>query len=374
MIQAIIVDDEELSLISLEKKLLEFPDIKVVKTYTNHEHVLTDIKKEIIDVAFLDIELVNVSGLDLAEAILSIQPSIHIVFVTAHMEYAVQAFEINSADYLLKPVISKRLQKTIHRLMEKKSVTKTQETGIGSSANSPLTIKCFSELQVFQNEQLVHFKTAKMKELFGYFLTYLGTYIKRDILIDHLWPDEDYKKSKIHLHTCLSHLRKLLDELGYSNCITFANQSYSLTLEPIHCDVIEFEKSIQYLTASQKIDIQHIEKSIDLYTGTYMELNGYQWAQAKSQEYHQQMMFLLNKTIEYFQNIDDEKTLYYLQIQLKLNPYLEEKVKQTMKLLVKLGNRFKAIKMYKDYEQMLLHELAIKPEENLVQLYNSLLK
>ncbi|BDH63757.1 hypothetical protein MTP04_38870 [Lysinibacillus sp. PLM2] len=119
MLRAIIVDDEEIALISLEKLLESFSEVKVLNKFNNDDELLSYIKKEKIDVAFLDIEMGKFNGLDLAEAILSMQPTIHIVFVTAHSEYAVQAFELNSIDYLLKPVSLKRLQKTITRVKEK---------------------------------------------------------------------------------------------------------------------------------------------------------------------------------------------------------------------------------------------------------------
>lgn len=63
-------------------------------------------------VAFLDIEMVGISGLDLAELIQAWNRDIHIVFVTAYRDYAVQAFELASIDYLLKPVFKFPIKRT----------------------------------------------------------------------------------------------------------------------------------------------------------------------------------------------------------------------------------------------------------------------
>ena len=367
MIQAIIVDDEELSLISLEKKLQAFPSIHIAKTYFNHECILTDIQNEKIDVAFLDIEMAELNGLNLAEKILSIQPSIHIVFVTAHTEYAVQAFEINSIDYLLKPVMTRRLEKTINRLIDK-----IQDVQSKAPSTSPLQITCFTELQVFHHDQPLHFKTAKVKELFGLLVTHINTFINRDILIDKLWPEHDYKKSKVNLHTSLSHLRKMLDQLGYTNCITFSNQSYSFSIKPIYCDTLDFDQSFQNLDILDVTNIQLAEKTIHLYTGSYMELNGYEWAYEKSQEYHKKVMSLLSRVIDYYKNIDDNKTLYYLQFQRKLDPYLDESIKHSMQLLIQQGRRYEAIKMYQEYKDLLLNDLGIEPEETVTHIFKSL--
>lgn len=370
MIHAIIVDDEELAIIYLEKKLQQFPNIQIVKTYTNHEHILSDLKKERIDVAFLDIEMAELNGLDLAEAIQSICPSIHVVFVTAHSEYAVQAFEINSIDYLLKPVTTNRLQKTMNRLIE--MISDTDASPTKTTLKSPLIINCFRDFQVYHQEEPLIFKTAKVKELFAYLFTYMNTYIHRDILIEKLWPELEYRKSKINLHTSLSHLRKTLDRIGYPNCITFSNQSYSLSLDSVHCDAILFNNILHQLIVLNESNIAEAKIAIELYTGAYMELNGYEWAVEKSQEFHEKITSLLNRIINYFQPIDTNRALTYLQIHRKLNPYLDNTVKQSMDILIQNGNRAEAIKLYAEYEKLLLDDLGIKPDESLTSIYQSL--
>jgi two-component system, LytTR family, response regulator len=370
MIEAIIIDDEELSLFALYKKLQAFPTIHVAKTYTKHEQILNDLKKEKIDVAFLDIEMASLNGLDLAEAILSTQPSIQIVFVTAYSEYAVKAFEIDSVDYLLKPVMTKRLETTINRLIAK--IDKKKDIQIKEATKKPLIITCFNEFQVFQDHQPVQFKTAKVKELFAFLLTHKNSYIHRDVIIESLWPEQDYKKSKIHLHTCLSHLRKKLELLGYSNCIHFSNQSYSISIEPLQCDISDFVNTFENLDMIDEMNIKVVEETTKLYTGPYMALNDYGWTYEKSQEIQNKMMNVLDKLIEHFQHIDTNKTLYYLYFQLKLNPYLDEKVMKIMQLLIQQGNRSRAINTYQQYEQLLITDLGITPDKPLIQLYRLL--
>ncbi len=370
MIRAIIVDDEELSLISLEKKLHAFPNILVVKSYTNHNHILDDIKKENIDIAFLDIEMIGLNGLDLAEAILSIQSSIHIVFVTAHSEYAVQAFEINSIDYLLKPVTSRRLQKTMDRLTEMKE--KSTNTITEENFTSPLVVNCFGELHVFHDNQLLHFKTAKVKELFAFLLTHINKYIHRDIIIESLWSEQEYKKSKINLHTCVSHLRKTLNNIGYKNCITFSNQSYALSLDFIDCDTMNFNMTNQNLDTLDETNINLAIKIIHLYKGPYMAINNYEWAYTITHEYDEKMMKLVDKLIQYFCLIDPDQTLYYLQFQRKLAPYLDENINLSLRILNQLGNRTEAIKLYQEYKDLLRADLGIEPAFELTKLYDEI--
>lgn len=192
MIKAIVVDDEILALNYLTNLLRTFPLIHIINTYTNKTNILEDIQKQSVDVVFLDIEMADGNGLDLAEDIYSLSPSIQIVFVTGYAKYAVKAFEINSIDYLLKPVTPRRLAITIKRLSEKSTDNKVNR----KSENESLFIQCFREFQLFKDGEPLHFKTAKVKELFAYFVTFMNSYIPRDRIIESLWPNQDCKKRK----------------------------------------------------------------------------------------------------------------------------------------------------------------------------------
>ncbi|GIN61469.1 hypothetical protein J27TS8_14620 [Robertmurraya siralis] len=371
MIRAVLVDDEELALISLKNLLKVFPEVKVVNTFTDDKTLQSYLKKETVDVAFLDIEMGILNGLNLAEIILSIQPNIHIVFITAHSEYAVQAFDLDSIDYLLKPVSPNRLKKTISRVMERLQISENSFSEIDE--RSPLVIKCFFEFQVFKNNQPLNFKTSKVKELFAYLFTHINSYIHRDLLIENLWPEQEFKKAKINLHTCVSHLRKMLTQLGYQNGILFSDQCYSLCIDNFDCDAFYFHQIASKYNKVDSTNINNIKEAIQLYTGGYLEMNGYEWANEKTVEYHRLMTSLLTKTIDYFKTADTIEALSYLQLYLKLNPYSDEIVNQTMELLISMGNRAEAIRIYQNYRKLLNDELGIEPNETLSLLYKSLI-
>ncbi|WP_320940479.1 response regulator [Lysinibacillus capsici] len=106
-----IVDDEKLAidvLTIMVKQLAQF-QINIKGTFTNSTEALQFLEKEIIDVVFLDIEMIDTHGMQLAKLLLHKQPSLQIIFVTAHTQFAVEAFEVEATDYLLKPVHEKRL-------------------------------------------------------------------------------------------------------------------------------------------------------------------------------------------------------------------------------------------------------------------------
>lgn len=120
--RSILVDDERLALVHLKKLLSATDKIVVEGTYRDPQMALQDIPVLMPDVVFMDIDMPEMSGIDLAEQVQSALPSAQIVFITAYDDYAVKAFELNAIDYVLKPVEAKRLNVTIERLAERAAV------------------------------------------------------------------------------------------------------------------------------------------------------------------------------------------------------------------------------------------------------------
>lgn len=114
--KAVLIDDEPLALDYLEHLLNKIAEYEIVGKYTNPieaKKALTEMK---VDVVFLDIEMPGLNGIELAEKITEMNPNSSIVFVTAFDHFAIKAFELNSLDYLLKPIQFERIQSTTKRL------------------------------------------------------------------------------------------------------------------------------------------------------------------------------------------------------------------------------------------------------------------
>ena len=113
---AVIADDEPLLLCALRLQLQQlWPELQIVGAAANGIDALRLLGELQPDVAFLDIKMPGLSGLDVALA----ARTTHVVFVTAYDQYAVEAFDKQAVDYLLKPVNEQRLGKTIARLQQK---------------------------------------------------------------------------------------------------------------------------------------------------------------------------------------------------------------------------------------------------------------
>ncbi len=118
MIKALIVDDEAPARSRLARMLSAFGDLEVVGEASNGLEALQTVQNLQPDLVFLDIEMPELNGLEVAEAWGGKGPAV--VFVTAYSEHALKAFELSALDYLVKPVSPERLAETIERVRRQK--------------------------------------------------------------------------------------------------------------------------------------------------------------------------------------------------------------------------------------------------------------
>ncbi len=133
----LIVDDEPLAREEL-RRLLEDADVRIIGECANAIEAIGAINRQAPDVVFLDIQMPRVSGLEML-SMLDPERMPRIVFLTAHDEYAVQAFEEHAFDYLLKPADPARLAKTLQRLRRERT---PQDVGVLKGASELRQIPC----------------------------------------------------------------------------------------------------------------------------------------------------------------------------------------------------------------------------------------
>ena len=132
-ITAIIVDDEPHARESLKRLLGAYTGIDIIAECENGLQAVKAVHDCSPQVMFLDIHMPKLDGFDVLELLTGAAPTT--VFVTAHDEYAIQAFEANALDYLLKPVARERLDKTVERLT--KLFAQGNETENGEQVDAP---------------------------------------------------------------------------------------------------------------------------------------------------------------------------------------------------------------------------------------------
>jgi DNA-binding LytR/AlgR family response regulator len=115
MLNVLIVDDEPLALDVLETYISQMPDLRLVKRCSNALEANEALKSHQIDLMFLDIQMPQLTGIDFVKT-LSDPPMI--VFTTAYPNYAIQGFDLNALDYLLKPISLERFMKAVNKAVE----------------------------------------------------------------------------------------------------------------------------------------------------------------------------------------------------------------------------------------------------------------
>src|SRR5207249_11299874 len=112
-LRAVLVDDEQLARDELGYLLGQVGGIEVIGQAGNGVEALTTIDRLQPDVVFLDVQMPGLTGFEVARRLVDTQVPSHIIFVTAYDQHAIEAFDVNAVDYLLKPVDPPRLQMAV---------------------------------------------------------------------------------------------------------------------------------------------------------------------------------------------------------------------------------------------------------------------
>jgi two-component system, LytTR family, response regulator len=124
-IRTLLVDDEELARRGLRVRLERAGDVAVIGECANGGEAIAAIGRLAPDLVFLDVQMPEVSGFDVIEAI-GPERAPHIIFVTAYDQYAVRAFDVHALDYLLKPIDDERLGQALRRVREALSAARDE--------------------------------------------------------------------------------------------------------------------------------------------------------------------------------------------------------------------------------------------------------
>ncbi len=125
-LRIVIAEDERPARFFLKAILQDFEDVEIVGEAENGAEALEMIKREKPDLALLDLQMPEITGLEVVKSLKKSQMPL-VAFVTAFDEFAVQAFEANAVDYLLKPIEKSRLRETLNRVHERLEETDFRE-------------------------------------------------------------------------------------------------------------------------------------------------------------------------------------------------------------------------------------------------------
>ena len=133
MINVIIVDDEPLAQDVLETYIEKIPELNLVRKCSNAMEANDALKNNQIDLMFLDIQMPQLTGIDFLKTITN--PPI-VIFTTAYPNYAIEGFELNALDYLLKPISLERFMKAVNKAMDQFELQNREIPTAGSAPSS----------------------------------------------------------------------------------------------------------------------------------------------------------------------------------------------------------------------------------------------
>jgi two-component system, LytTR family, response regulator len=304
MVTAILVDDEYYSLEGLKKDLEDLGNIKVLATYENGFEALSNIGKLQPDIVFLDIEMPGINGLELFCRLIDECPQTRIVFVTAYNQYAIEAFELNAMDYILKPVKLERLKKTIERLSPNKTTL----------VREGILINCFGHLTIKVNgfEVDIPWRTKKAEEMFAYLVCVKGEFVSKEKLAEILWPELDPQKSKANFYLAYHYLKKQSEKSGIMLPMESARGKIRLNMEQIEADIVRFEIAVSKLQEITEDNIKAAEKTVDICKEPLLDGHYYEWSMEIGWYYEILQKELNLKIAKYYKKIGNrEKENYY---------------------------------------------------------------
>lgn len=225
-------DDEALALQSLEKAIRAAKPEEEVVSFQEPEDVLEYAKEHPIDVAFLDVEMGTMSGIEVAKQLKVWYPKINIIFVTGYDKYMAQAIELRMSGYVTKPATKEKI------LVELEDLKHPVQT---IKANT-LTVKCFGNFEAFVNGQILEFERNKTKEMLAYLIDRKGSSVTSGELRSILWEDDSVSDSNTRSY--LSKLKKdlinTLKKAGVQDVFVESRGKYAIIPEKISCDYYDY--------------------------------------------------------------------------------------------------------------------------------------
>ena len=221
------VEDEAILLKHLTNRIHEaLPEAEIL-AFDNTGDTLAVLHGQKIDIAFLDIEIGDMNGVELAKRIKAAYPACDIVFCTGYSDYAIQAFDLGASDYLLKPITKEKIEHALSLL---------RQTNLRKVAPQGLYIRCFGEFEVFYHGEAVTSFTKRSKELLAYLVDKAGAICASADIINTIFQDS----SDSYLRVVKKDLTQILSEMGQEDILIKGWGKLGINREKVRCDYFDY--------------------------------------------------------------------------------------------------------------------------------------
>ena len=230
------LDDEELALQMLEMCVKKAKPEADVSAFDDQEALLLDAEESGCDVAFLDIHMRGMNGVEVAKRLKDINPKMNIIFVTGFSEYKGDAMDMKASGYIMKPVTVEEVKEELENLRF--------QIAMKPKSDALLRVQCFGNFDVLTpSGEHVRFERSKAKEVFAYLVHRHGSSCTTRDIFSVIFEDEPYdSKLQNLLQTYIYSMIKSLKAVGAEAAVVRSYNAIAVNPDVLDCDYYRFKE------------------------------------------------------------------------------------------------------------------------------------
>lgn len=248
----VVVDDEKMALESMKSAILKNDPECEVHTFRLAAEAYDYIVENDTDVAFLDIEMIDISGIEFAKNLKLVKPELNIIFATGYDEFLKDAFDMHASGYLLKPVTPEKVRKELDNLR--------YPVVFKNNKDKRIRFSCFGNFEAYIDNMPIKFKYSKSKEALAYMVDRCGSLCTNNEIMAALWEDDTHES---YLKNIKRDLVDIFEKSGLDDVLVKQRNYIGINKNSVKCDFYDMQAGMPY--------------AINLYRGEYMEQ--YSWAE-----------------------------------------------------------------------------------------------
>jgi two-component SAPR family response regulator len=222
----IAVDDERIALEGLMSMISEVVPDAELNGFEYPEDALDFVDEHDCNIAFLDVEMVGMSGVELAEQLKLRNPDINIIFATGFEEYRKEAYDLHASGYLTKPITVEKVRKELYDL--RRPIPKQRR----------IRVQTFGNFEVYIDGMPIAFKYSKTKELLAYLIDRKGALCTSAELQAVIFEDDGGHES--YMKSLRRDLLETLEATGCSDVIAQQRGKLGVVPENLDCDYYDW--------------------------------------------------------------------------------------------------------------------------------------
>lgn len=258
----IAVDDERLALENLVSAIQKAVPDCALHAFRRVSEMLDFAEKHPCDVAFIDVEMREMTGVEAAEKLKVLRPRINIIFATGYSEYTGKAMEMHASGYIMKPITPEKVKHEIEELRYPLSGPEKKATAYESEDVKHIRIQAFGNFEIFYDNVPLTFQYSKTKELLAYLVDRRGSLCANAQIMSALWENEDdYMSHNSYMKNLRTDLIVSLEKVGCGDIIVRRRGVLGIVPEKVTCDYFDWCDGKKH--------------ALDSYRGEYMSQYGW---------------------------------------------------------------------------------------------------